>query len=67
MTVWCFIMVKVFIDGSWVLTETAAQGKLISKTNAYVTVDFSEYAAEKGYVGDYSRVEIDADKCLEPE
>lgn len=61
MMLWC--MISVMMDGAWV--ETAAKGKVLYQTDKVVTLDFSEYAKQQGYKGNYSRYSILRDYCIE--
>lgn len=64
MLVWCTLIVTIFIDGAPWKTETAVKGKVLSETKTQYTVDFSEYAQGKGYLGDYSDYVINKDNCI---
>jgi hypothetical protein len=55
--VWC--MISVTKDGEQV--ETAALGKVVGSK----TVDFSEYARKQGYEGDYSKVKVSEQSCID--
>ena len=64
MVVWCTLLVMINYGGINFQAETAAKGKVISETKENYLVDFSEYANEKDYVGNYSRKLMNKDNCV---
>lgn len=57
-------MLTVTLNGE--IVETSVRGKVISCKNNTVFVDFSEYANEKKYEGDWSFLkEVNIINCIE--
>jgi hypothetical protein len=64
MIVWCSIMVTIISGGLPWRVETAAKGKVTSETKTQYVIDFSKYASEHEYYGNYSSYTINKNKCL---
>lgn len=67
MIVWCTIIVIILEDGTKWKHETAAKGIVKSETKEYYNIDFSEYAEEHEYIGDYNNLTVDKDRCIKDE
>lgn len=67
MLVWCTISVAIMSQslGVPVFVKTAAKGIVIHETGSDYVVDFSKYAKEKDYRGDYSEFTVNKDNCME--
>lgn len=64
MIVWCTITVTIMSSGLPWVTETAAKGIVKKETEIQYLVDFSEYAQEKDYYGDYKNRLVLKDECV---
>lgn len=62
--VWCSINVVINYGGMPFLAETAAKGIIKKESEVSYLVDFSQYALEKEYVGNYSEVIVKKDRCI---
>lgn len=63
--VWCLITIKTGILGVPEEYETSAKG-LVTKINGNeLSVDFSKYAREQKYIGNYYDIQINEDRCVQ--
>ena len=65
MIVWCMLLITISEGGETFKTETAVKGKVIKQEKGFYFIDFSEYALEKGYLGNWDRpIEVNKDNCV---
>lgn len=60
----CAISVMVNIGGIGLSSKTNLKGKIVSESRSQYLVDFSSEAKKKDFLGDYSEVLVDRDKCV---
>lgn len=63
--VWCMMTVVINHGGVDIQVETSVKGAVISENVLSYIIDFSEYATDKKYVGDYSNRLINKDLCID--
>jgi hypothetical protein len=63
--VWCFIIVSMNVNSFNRVeqAETAAKGRVTKVEGDYIYVDFSKYAREQKYIGDYYNIKAKSDEC----
>lgn len=62
----CTVEVIVRISGIPVFGKTDLKGKVTSENQSSYIVDFTQ-SIDKEYVGDYTQVKLDKNKCIEVE
>lgn len=53
MIYWCFLLVMINENGTPTEVETAVKGRLMTRQNNTLFINFSEYANQKGYLGNW--------------
>jgi hypothetical protein len=65
MLVVCAITVVVMNSGIGWVSQANVEGKVLASNEHRYLIDFSKQAKEKGYEGNYDKVIVDKEKCVE--